>query len=116
LIFFISAIGSTLVALFRVQTIAARYQLHEISRAAFCVLLGMFMFLAAAAFLNLAYLFYLPALGGLAIAMHIATQDEIAKLGTKPSSASTPISRTPASFRPRTPSRPLTASRPARVI
>jgi O-antigen ligase len=96
-IFFIGAIGGTLATLFRVQTLAARYQFHEISRAAFCILLGMVMFLAAAAFLNLAYMFYLPALGGLAIAMYSATQDEIANLGTKaPSTAG--LSRAPLSF------------------
>jgi O-antigen ligase len=110
LLFFLCALGSTFRTLLRVQKQAGRYQLYEISRAAFCVLLGMSAFVAAAAFLNLAYLFYLPALGGLAIALHTATQDEISKLGTKAPSASTPISRAPGSFHP------LASSRPARVI
>jgi O-antigen ligase len=109
-LFFVCALVSTFRTLLRVQTQALRYQLHEISRAAFCVLLGMSGFLTAAAFLNLGYLFYLPALGGLAIAMHAATQDEIAKLGTKPSPASPSISRATASFRP------LVSSRPARFV
>jgi O-antigen ligase len=110
LLFFLCALGSTFRTLLLVQTQAKRYQLREISRAAFCVLLGMLGFLAAAAFLNLAYMFYLPALGGLAIAMHTATQNEIANLGSKAPPASTPVSRTPASFRR------LGSPRPARAM
>ena len=96
-ILFVCGIVSTFRTLLRVRAQAARYQLKEISRAAFCILLGMVMFLAAATFLNLAYLFYLPALGGLAIAMYAATQDEIANLGTKAPSTGG-VSRLPALF------------------
>ena len=97
-IFFVCAIGSTLATFLRVQTLAARYKLQEISQAAFCVLLGTAMFLAAAAFLNLAYLFYLPALSGLAIAMYSAIQDEIANLGTKAPASAAQLSPVRVSF------------------
>jgi hypothetical protein len=89
----------------RAQTLAARHQLHEISQAAFCILLGMAMFLAAAAFLNLAYLFYLPALGGLAIAMYTATRHEVANLGIKPQLSTARLSPVPASFSQTRPTR-----------
>jgi len=51
----------------------------DIANTAFCIMLGMAGFLTAITFLNLAYYFYMPALGGLAIAVSRAGAEEICR-------------------------------------
>lgn len=53
-----------------------RPECRDIETAAFCITLGMVGFCVAIAFLSLAYTFYLPCLGGLAVAVHQAAQQK----------------------------------------
>ena len=62
----IAALISTFRILSRIQRLARFYQLREIAFATICVQMGMVGFLTSAFFLNVAYLFYLPSLTGLA--------------------------------------------------
>jgi O-antigen ligase len=56
--------------------------LNEFKPATFCILLGLTGFCTAIFFLNFAYTYYLPAMGGLAIAVHEAMKQELAKAAT----------------------------------
>ncbi len=77
LIFFLAGIVSTYRLLNGVWREARRRpDCGEIRVTAFCAMLGLTAFLAAIAFLNFAYFFYLPAMGGFAIALRRAAQRE----------------------------------------
>jgi len=68
---------STLLLLLKTFRQARRRQdCQDIRIAAFCILLGVVGFIAAITFLNLAYFFYLPAMGGLAIGVSAAARRE----------------------------------------
>ena len=51
----------------------------DIKDAMFCVLLGMIGFMVSSSFLNFAYCFYGPLLGGMAVAAAAAAKEELAK-------------------------------------
>jgi O-antigen ligase len=78
LVFFAGALVSTYRLLSRIhQRTKGTTQHNAIAVPAFCVMLSLVGFCAAAFFLNQAYRFYLPALSGLAIAMAAAAEREI---------------------------------------
>jgi O-antigen ligase len=77
LIFFVGGVVSTWRRLKATHRKArARPDCADIRTAVFCVMVGMGGFLAAATFLNFAYLFYAPALGALAIVISPAAARE----------------------------------------
>lgn len=83
---FIAGIGSTVVLLFKTfRQARGRPDCRDIRTTAFCLLLGMAGFLAAIAFLNFAYFFYLPTLAGLGIGIWSAGQREFEIRGAAPS-------------------------------
>jgi O-antigen ligase len=63
----------------------------DIRAAVFSVMLGMTGFCVAITFLNFAYLFYGPALGGLAIAMSSAAEHEFERRGAEAGQAGAPV-------------------------
>lgn len=80
LLFFVAGFVSTARLLSQTYRKARRRpDCVDIRNAAFCVMLGMTGFCVAIAFLNFAYFFYGPALGGLAIAMSSAAEREFQK-------------------------------------
>jgi O-antigen ligase len=89
LLFFVAGIVSTLHLLsVTLREARRRPDCRDISIAAFCVMLGMIGFCTAATFLSLAYSFYLPAMGGLAIAISRAAKQEFA---SRPAVAGMPL-------------------------
>jgi len=77
LFFFVGGLISTYLLLNRAYLKARqRADCKDIQIAAFCILMGMVGFCTAATFLNFAYMFYQPALGGLAIAFDRAAELE----------------------------------------
>ncbi|HWQ52535.1 MAG TPA: O-antigen ligase family protein [Bryobacteraceae bacterium] len=77
LVFFVGGIVSTLVLLNATYLEARRRpNCADIRNAAFCVMMGYTAFIAAIAFLNFGYFFYFPAMGGLAICISCAAQEE----------------------------------------
>ncbi len=75
--FFVAGIVSTWRLLSATRRAArARPNCRDIETTTFCILLAMAGFVGAITFLNFAYFFYLPALGGMAIAIHHAAREE----------------------------------------
>jgi O-antigen ligase len=76
-LFFTGGIVSTLLLLRKTHRQARkRPDCKDIRAAAFCIMLGMVGFSVAITFLNFAYFFYLPAMGGLAVGVWSAAQRE----------------------------------------
>jgi O-antigen ligase len=74
---FIAGIASTFGLLNRTYREAKRRDnCQDIRNTAFCLMLGFTAFCTATAFLNFAYFFYYPAMGGLAIAVASAAKEE----------------------------------------
>ena len=76
LLLYLAGIGSTM-GLFKNtgRHTSVRPDLDEITSAMFCMRLAMVGFCSATFFLNFSYLFYLPAMAGLAIAAKSASQE-----------------------------------------
>jgi uncharacterized BrkB/YihY/UPF0761 family membrane protein len=80
MIFFVAGLFSAYRALSRVYRKArSRPEYEEVRVVSFCVMLGMVGFCVASAFLNFAYFFYQPAMGGMAIAISRAAEEEFAR-------------------------------------
>ena len=79
LLFFLAGIFSSLLLLNATHREARRRpDCPDIRTAVFCIMLGIVGFCTAATFLSLAYTFYLPAMGGLAIAVARGAKQEFA--------------------------------------
>ena len=77
LLFFVCAIASSLYLLNSTHREARRRpECRDISTAVFCIMLGMVGFCVAITFLSFAYSYYLPCMGGLAVAIRAAAQEE----------------------------------------
>jgi O-antigen ligase len=84
-IFFIAAIVSTFSLLkYTYRQARRRADCADIATAAFCIMLGFTGFCAAVMFLNFAYFFYFPAMGGLGIAVASAARAEFQQRGDAP--------------------------------
>ena len=80
LIFFVGGLMSSLAIFYSIFRKASRRpNCVDIRNASMCVLLGMIGFIVSSTFLNFAYFFYQPLLGGMAVAFLIATKEEFAK-------------------------------------
>lgn len=77
LLFYLVAVGSAFVRINRTLNRAARAQLPEVRRMAFCILLSMVGFGVAAVFLNLSYQFYWLTLTGLALSTATTAEADI---------------------------------------
>lgn len=74
LVFLLCGIGSTLALLNKIgRHCKGKSELANLSRAVFCVRIAVVGFSVAIFFLNFAYTFYLPSMGGMAIALAWAT-------------------------------------------
>jgi O-antigen ligase len=74
---FTGGIVSTLLLLYKTFRQARRRpDCQDIRVAVFCIMLGMAGFIVAITFLNFAYFFYLPVMGGLATGVWSAAQRE----------------------------------------
>ncbi len=78
MLLFMAGIISTLILVNSTWRDARRRRCEEVQNAAFCVILAVVGFSAAITFLSLAYTFYLPAMGGLAISIACAARAEFA--------------------------------------
>ena len=79
-VFFVAGIVSTFRLLNSVHREARRRtDCNDIRNAAFCAMLGLVGFCVAISFLDFAYFFYLPAMGGLAILLSRSAGDEMRK-------------------------------------
>jgi hypothetical protein len=78
-IFFVVAIGSSMVSVNRIYGQARREGYTEIANASFCYLLSMVGYLTSIIFLSNAYRYYLPVMIGLAVAMTTSAQKEMAR-------------------------------------
>ena len=63
---------------------ARRPEFREIHSAALCLITGLSGFIVAINFLNFAYFFYLPAMGGFAVLLHYCARLELAKTVEQP--------------------------------
>ena len=73
LAFYLAGIVSTFLILRRAKQICqGRPQCRDVETTIFCVRLGMIGYLAASTFVNFGYMFYLPALAGLAISIYLS--------------------------------------------
>jgi O-antigen ligase len=80
LIFYVGGLVSTFTIFFAAFRKASRRpDCADIRKAMLCVMLGMIGFVVSSSFLNFAYFFYQPLLGGIAIAAAAATKEEFAK-------------------------------------
>ena len=78
MLLFMAGIASTLILVNATWRDARRRHCEEIQTTAFCMMLSIVGFSTAMAFLSLAYTFYLPAMGGLAISIACAAKEEFA--------------------------------------
>jgi O-antigen ligase len=76
LLLFLAGIVGTFVTFLRIARRAKAVGHREIMIAANCLMTGFAAFSVAIIFLSLAYAFYLPAMAGIAIAMHYASERE----------------------------------------
>lgn len=80
LIFFVGGLASSLAIFYSIFRKASRRpNCVDIKNATMCVLLGIIGFIVSSTFLNFAYFFYQPLIGGMAVAFLIATKEEFAK-------------------------------------
>jgi O-antigen ligase len=85
LLFLIAALGSGFAGLMQTYKRArSRVEFQAIANGAFCVMLAILTFCTAIFFLSLVYFFYLPSLGGMAIAVKQAADAEFAKAEAVP--------------------------------
>jgi len=78
LCFLVGGILSTFFLLNRIYREAVmRPDCQDLRNAAFCIMLGFTGFVVATAFLNFAYFFYQPTMGGFAILLSVAARDEM---------------------------------------
>ena len=71
--FYLAGIVSTFVMLRRAKQVCrGKPQCRDVEVTIFCVRLGLIGFLAASTFVNFGYMFYLPALAGLAISIYVS--------------------------------------------
>lgn len=87
LILFVAGVIGTFLTFLRVARRAKAVGHKEIMLAANCLLTGFAAFSVAIIFLSLAYAFYLPAMTGIAIAMHYSSEREFEALGLTPKRA-----------------------------
>ena len=80
LIFFVGGLASSFTIFYSIFRKASRRpNCLDIKKAAMCVLLGLVGFIVSSTFLNFAYFFYQPLIGGMAVAFLIATNEEFAR-------------------------------------
>jgi O-antigen ligase len=85
LFFFVAGIISPMILLTRVHRTAKNLPgFREIEATAFCMMLSLVSFCTAITFLNFGYLFYLPAMAGLAISVYNTAQLEFRKAAAAP--------------------------------
>ena len=78
LCFLVGGILSTLFLLNKTyRETSMRPDCQDLRNAAFCIMLGFAGFVVATAFLNFAYFFYQPTIGGFAILLSVAARDEM---------------------------------------
>ena len=100
LIFFVGGLASSLAIFYSIFRKASRRpNCLDIRNACMCVLLGLVGFIVSSTFLNFAYFFYQPLIGGMAVAFSIATKEEFARRD-RAAQGITPEVLTPP-FRPR---------------
>lgn len=97
LIFFVAGLVSSF-RLFNAVYRESRLRIgcEDIRNAAFYAMLGLFGFCAAISFLNFAYFFYLPAIGGLSILLSTSAREEMrARAGTGSNAPAVPMPWSP---------------------